>query len=91
MKSMFEVFEAAIGKSGVISGDSFEYPVVLNVVKPVLRAESSQHQTGFSIEVNGSPDKYLQQNTYTFEIEGVDVMDIFFVPVAPGTYEAIFN
>lgn len=86
-----EHFEPFIGKKGTLSNEYGSHEVVLRSVEKSKISRSKDSRESFSIEVHGDPQVQLGQSVYTFDIEGIDTLDIFFVPVAAGTYEAIFN
>lgn len=54
-------------------------------------ARGAARRAQFSIVFSGPADPVLPQAIYRLEHPELGAFDLFLVPIAPGSYEAIFN
>ena len=67
-------------------------PLELELVEVTeLGAPGAERRTQFSIVFGGPAEPLLPQRIYRVEHPEIGAFDIFLVPIAPGTYEAVFT
>jgi len=79
-----------------VVGDAFQIHLgPLNSV-PVTLVEATDHdKRSFSLVFHGGAETPIEQDTYTFQHEGLGEFPLFIVPIEPDSdglyYEAVFN
>ena len=93
-----ETFQPHVGTTFTVAGrgDDVDMPEAVGHVLELVSVDLDEPMGGpraqpFRLIFQGPPEQTLPQAIYTLDHDGLGTLDIFFVPIAPGRYEAIFN
>jgi hypothetical protein len=83
-------FAALLGERLRVLPDAAEpFEVELVEVTPISREPGGR--APFSLVVRGGPNPPLPQRIYRVEHEQLGALEIFLVPIAPDSYQAVFT